>query len=238
MKLNIDFDELCGAFEESDVSHHYFIDTKENKLIYINDEVDDNPQEELEKMGDDRYIHLPERMPNEGFEIMENFAYTIKDFKVAEKFHEVLENKKPFRNFKDLLLEYPELREDWFKYKDKQIKNEVIDWLLEKDIELEGQKLISSIEINELNDLQNLPEDIKGFGPVGCLKCNNKEGLKARFFLINVAPENKLIENWTKKIMKEKYGISHYGNFTGGEKELLTASKCPKCGSEELFWDY
>jgi len=83
-----------------------------------------------------------------------------------------------------------------------------------------------------------LPEEIKDFGPVACMKCQNKEDIKARFFSINAAPENRLIEKENKRIMKEKYGINHYGNFTGGERDILTAAKCPKCGSEEVFWDY
>lgn len=38
--------------------------------------------------------------------------------------------------------------------------------------------------------------------------------------------------------MKEKYNIEEYGHLGGGEKELLTVSKCPNCGSENIFWDY
>ena len=83
-----------------------------------------------------------------------------------------------------------------------------------------------------------MPEDTKGFDPAACLNCNNKEGLKARFFLINATTENALIEKETKRIMKEKYGIEDYGHYVDGEKELLTASKCPKCGSEDIIWDY
>lgn len=240
MKLKIDFNELVDAFGEANVDHHCIIDTKENKIIYINEEIESDASEKLEKMEDERYIALPARLPQNDFAIMEGFVYELGEssFDLAEKFHNVLESRKPFRKFKDILLEYPEIREKWFKYKDNEIRNQTINWLCENNIELENQQLIPAVKINELRGSEDLPKEIKGFGPAACLNCRNEEGLKTRFFLVNVAPENTLIEKETKRIMKEKYGITHYGNFTGGEKELLTASKCPKCGNEDIFWDY
>ena len=49
MKLNINFDELVYAFEQSNVMRHYFIDTKENNLIYINEEIEMDASEKLEE---------------------------------------------------------------------------------------------------------------------------------------------------------------------------------------------
>ena len=236
IKLNIDFD----AFEYSNVVKHYFIDTKENKIKYINEEIEDNASEETEEMGDERYIDIPLRISQNDFSIMEGFVYELSEenFELCEKFHNALEREKPFSNFRELLEQYPKLREKWFQYKDKQMQNETIDWLCENNIELENQKLILPIKIGELKELGNLPEDLEGFKPVRCMNCKNEGRLKARFFLINTAPENLFIEKQTKRIMKEKYDINHYGHFTGGEKEMLTVSKCPKCGSEDIVWDY
>ncbi len=240
MKLNIEFEELVDAYEDSNVTHLYFIDTKNNEIIFVNEAIDDDASEKLEELEDERYLYIPPRLPQDEFSIMEMFVYTIGDFDLAEKFHGVLEGEKPFRNFKDLLYNYPELREKWFEYKHNTIKNETINWLCENDIEIENQEIIPKIEIRELNgeELKDLPEEIKGFGPFACLKCHNKTGIKARWFTLNVTPENRLIEKETRRIMKEKFDINHHGNFGGGEQEFLTAAKCPKCGSEEIFWDF
>ncbi len=243
MKLNIDFEELVDAFEDSSVIHVYHIDTKKSELIYYNDALGE-PETVKEKLDtcsdDDHYIYLPPRLPQHDFYIMEMFAYEINDFDIAEKFHNVLEGKKPFRNFQEILHEHPKLREKWFKYKHKTIKNETINWLCEHNIELGNQQLIPEIEIKEMNReaIKNLPEELKGFGPFACLNCHNKEGLKARWFTINLIPENRLVELETQRIMKEKFNINHHGNFSGGKQEILTAAKCPKCGGEEIFWDY
>lgn len=240
MKINIEFEELIDAYEDSNVTHLYFIDTKNNEIIFVNEAVDDDASEKFEELEDERYLYIPPRLPQDEFSIMEMFVYAIEDFDLAEKFHGVLEGKKPFRNFKNLLYGYPGLREKWFEYKHNTIKNETINWLCENDIEIENQKIMPKIEIRELNreELKDLPEEIKGFSPFACLKCHNKTGIKARWFTLNIAPENRLIEEETQRIMKEKFDIGHHGNFGGGEQEFLTAAKCPKCGSEKIFWDF
>ena len=88
------------------------------------------------------------------------------------------------------------------------------------------------------DEIKNLPEELKGFSPFACLKCHNKEGIKGRWFTLSISPENILIEKEIQRILKEKFNINHHGNFGGGEQEFLTAAKCPKCGGEEMFWDF
>ena len=178
MEIAIDFDEIADAFEESDVMHHYFIDTQSNELIYINEAIDDDYEKRLEEMDDDRYLMIPARLPQDNFMIMEMFVYEkIQDAIISEKFHQVLEEKKPFRNFKDLLLDYPTLRERWFTYHREHLKNETINWLCSSNIELEDQCLIPEIDIRELtqDEIDNLSDEIKEFGPVRCMNCQTRK---------------------------------------------------------------
>jgi hypothetical protein len=178
-------------------------------------------------------------MPNEDFRIMQSFVFEIKNFNLAQKFHEALEKRKPFRNFKELLNQHPELREKWFEHRDKELANEAMNWLCNNDIELEDKSFMPKIEVKELkSDEVNLPEDFKGFGPIECMKCKNKGGFKTRYFELSHTNENMLIDKEIKKIMKEKFGIEDYGYIGGGEKEILTSSECPKCKSKEIFEDF
>jgi ribosomal protein S27E len=172
---------------------------------------------------------------------MELFVYEkIQDDTIAEKFDQALERKKPFRNFKDLLLDYPSLREQWFIYHHEHLKNETINWLCTNNIELTNQCLIPDIEIRELtnDEISTLSGEITDFGPVRCMDCQNVKGLVRRLFLISVSPENKLIEQETKQIMEEKFNITHYGWWSGETPNILTVSRCPKCHSEHIIWDY
>jgi hypothetical protein len=241
MKLTIDFEEVVDAFEESDVMHHFFIDTQKNEIIYINEAVDDDYKKRLEEMENDRYLMIPTRRPQDNFMIMETFVYEkIQDNKIAEKFNQALERKKPFRNFKDLLFDYPNLREQWFTYHHEHLKNETINWLCTNNIELLNQHLIPEINLRELtqDEISSLSDEIKDFGPVRCMNCHNEKGFTRRLFIINVSPENQLIEQETKRIMKEQFNIIHYGWWSGEDPNILTVSQCPKCKSEHIIWDY
>jgi hypothetical protein len=241
MKLTIDFEELVDAFEESDVMHHFFIDTQKNELLYINEAVGGDYKKQLEAMEDERYLMIPPRLPQDNFLIMELFVYEkIQDDTIAEKFDQALERKKPFRNFQDVLFDYPDLREQWFVYHHEHLKNQTINWLCSSNIELEGQCLIPEIDIRELtqDEIDNLSDEIKGFGPVRCMNCQNEKGFTRRLFLINVSPENRLIEQKTKHLMEEQFNITHYGWWSGEDQNILTVSRCPKCHSELIIWDY
>jgi len=239
MKLRIPFDDLVLAFEESDVVRHHIIDTKENDIIYIDETIEMGASEKLEKLEGKRYISLPPRIPQDDFELMESFVYGVEDFDLAERFHAVLEGRKPFRNFKDLLKRYPTLEKRWFAYRDNEMRNQTINWLCENNIELEGQKVMPDIKIEELEArMEDLFEDAEGFRPVICMNCKNKEGLKPRLFSVNIGPENMLADKETKKAMKQHYSIENYGHYMDDKRVVLTTSKCPKCGSDEIAWDY
>lgn len=244
IEIKIDFDELMDAFENSSVDNHFFIDLEKNEIVNINEYIELNASERLEEMDNERYIKIPERLPLDEKIIMESFAYNLEDFNLVDEFLNALNRRKPFRNFKDLLYKYPHLRNRWYAYKDKEIKNQLIDWLVANDIKIIGQdeKIVKKIEIKELssNEIDKLDEEIKTFSPVKCMNCGFNSNFKRRFFFVNFEPENKLDEIQIEKIMKKEFSITEYGVFVGGSSEgcYLTASKCPKCNSEDVFWDY
>ena len=70
------------------------------------------------------------------------------------------------------------------------------------------------------------------------MQCDNKKDLKARWFLCNMEPENKLMEQKLKSKMKQEFNVEDFGHFGGGKHHYLTAACCPKCGSENIFWDF
>ncbi len=242
MNLKIDFADLCEAFEMCNVSNHFFIDLEKNEIMSINEEIDDDAEKKLEKINEKKYIVIPERMPNEDFSIMELFIYEIaeKDFQLSDKFYDAIHKSKPFKRFKEMLEEYPEIKNKWFKFKENDIKNDVINWLFENKIILENKKLIPDIEIKELTkeEIEKLPSESKDFLPMACMNCKNEGHIPAKFFIVNCDVENMMIDEEIKRIMKEKYNINDYGVMSTGKETIFTFAKCPKCGSENIFWDY
>ena len=89
--------------------------------------IDENP---------DRFIQIPENDPHERYEEMTEFADGVTDFKLRDKLYAALESKGPFRKFKDVLLNYPDERKEWFACVDEKIQQRVLYWLKENEIEL------------------------------------------------------------------------------------------------------
>ena len=71
------------------------------------------------------YIALTAMESHESFRVMEDFIETIKDKNVRAKFEEIIQRKKPFQQFKNLLFDYPLIHEQWFLYKDERYKEYV-----------------------------------------------------------------------------------------------------------------
>jgi hypothetical protein len=51
---------------------------------------------------------------------METFVGNIADENTKRRFEDAIAFKKPFQNFKQLLYEYPALREEWFRFNEAQ----------------------------------------------------------------------------------------------------------------------
>ncbi len=61
----------------------------------------------------------------ESFKIIEDFIQQIPDCSTKDRFEEIILRRKPFQQFKNLLVDHPELRQQWFIYKDQQYRDYV-----------------------------------------------------------------------------------------------------------------
>ncbi len=86
-------------------------------------------QEVIEKVENDcgNYEKFEKMDSNQGFRVMEDFAYSLKDEEFKNQLISRLSNRKPFQNFK-ILVESSKYREDWFAFK----KEANIDWVREQ----------------------------------------------------------------------------------------------------------
>jgi len=65
----------------------------------------------------EEYVSFEALESFESFSIMETFINNIEDAKTRNQFQEVIQLKRPFQQFKNLLLDYPDLRQQWFDFK-------------------------------------------------------------------------------------------------------------------------
>lgn len=64
------------------------------------------------------YICFEAMDGRDSFSMMEDFISVISNENIRLRFEDAIGYKKPFQNFKQLLQNYPDLREQWFAYKE------------------------------------------------------------------------------------------------------------------------
>ena len=78
---------------------------------------------------------------------MQRFIETVTEPKLKEGLAAALVGKGAFRRFKDQLLDYPEVRQQWFAFKDAEVYSYVRDWL-----EREGVKATNELPSGTIKD--------------------------------------------------------------------------------------
>jgi len=121
-------------FSMEDQGTDYLLDTREGQIItsgydeFDSDVFDDNDDED-ETEDEDRFISLPEWGAQDGFRLMERFTAELRNSLVREELSAALNRGRGvFRAFKDVIGQYPETEKLWFKFKDREMKREVIEW--------------------------------------------------------------------------------------------------------------
>ena len=129
MGISITNERIKEIAEYLDAGMICFLHKTTGELEYYPDELrghagfDEEPwQETMDKVeaNYDEYIRFEAMESDESFRMLEAFVATITDASVRQRFEDAISFKKPFQNFKQLLTGYPELRKQWFEFKDKR----------------------------------------------------------------------------------------------------------------------
>jgi len=92
--------------------------------------------DEVEEGFGDRYISIPQVDSNEAYSDMEEFIVTVTNERLQARLWQAIDGRRPFRRFKDVLADYPNEREQWFRFEDDRIRQRVLEWLEDEGIEL------------------------------------------------------------------------------------------------------
>lgn len=115
--LTIDLEELIWALNSRDPlgqsSHWLNLESgMVQSLIGVDalDEADEDPRD------DDRWLFIEPIESSEVFRVMEAFVDQCGDDRLARTLGQAIQQRKPFRRFKDALAAHPAQREAWFAF--------------------------------------------------------------------------------------------------------------------------
>ncbi|WP_391557209.1 UPF0158 family protein [Robertmurraya sp.] len=154
-KKPVKLDDLVGEIEIQINDTFTYINTQTGEVITLSEEeiraVEDekpienfpdwqkvNIEKAIEILEDEDGVYLDFTLRNEyhEYEIIEEFIGTVIEEEIREALYEAIQGRGAFRRFKDGIIEHG-VEKEWYEYKDKKIKELVIEWCKEHDITIE-----------------------------------------------------------------------------------------------------
>jgi GNAT superfamily N-acetyltransferase len=113
-------------FSMEDQNGEFFLDTHEGVVI---GGFDSDFDVDLDDDSGDRYLALPAWDSAEGFRLMERFTAGLKNPLIQTELTAALtRGKGVFRAFKDALIGHPEAEQRWFVFKEREMRQILINW--------------------------------------------------------------------------------------------------------------
>lgn len=136
-KIKLNIEPILYYMEDSSgFARSHYIDLFKGEVVSP-DVDDDIGYEDLE--NEDRYFPIEPITSHEGYQIMQDFAVSVESDEIRDHLFVVLEGKKPFRNFKDTLVDYPDIEKIFYEYKDNRLKEILREQLAECGYDLEEE---------------------------------------------------------------------------------------------------
>ena len=111
-------------FSMEDQNAEFAFDSKNTCVISL----DTISETEIDSQDENLYP-LPVWDSDDGFEIMEKFAESVRIPKVREELQQVLANGRGvFRNFKNVLKQYPHIEKRFHAFKKSEMRSVVVEW--------------------------------------------------------------------------------------------------------------
>jgi predicted nucleotidyltransferase len=127
----VDLDDLANALEDHSWEHSWWLDPGSGEVVLWSDYSREQGEPDPESRG---LIPIGPVPSHEGYGDMEDFIARVRDPRPRELLERAIEGRGAFRRFKDTLLEFPELREAWFRFHDARMERRALEWLADEGL--------------------------------------------------------------------------------------------------------
>jgi hypothetical protein len=141
MPINIDLEELIVGMKSNGYETEFFLNRDTGTIAVLSDGnfCDEDVDVEIED-GDEivavgNYINVPQVPSHDAFIVMQEYIETLPEGIEQVRLADAINGGKPFRRFKDILSDYPELRDQWFKFEKCAYRKIIERWIADDGID-------------------------------------------------------------------------------------------------------
>jgi hypothetical protein len=132
----VNAEDLFVALEAGDGEIEWCLDLSNGDVVPVVGDADPDLAEAVENQPE-RFVHIEPIGSHEAFRIREAFVAALPEGEPASELASALAQRRPFRRFKDALCDWPDVREQWFRFHDARLREIAQAWLAEREVEAE-----------------------------------------------------------------------------------------------------
>jgi hypothetical protein len=123
---SVDLDELCAALDDRTAGATWWIDPATGRIRSHLADVGGPSTDELTGAG---WRRIRRTESYESYRDMAEFVAAVHHRRAADLLDRAISGRGAFRRFKDTLFEFPELRDQWFRFRDARSRRRAVHWL-------------------------------------------------------------------------------------------------------------
>lgn len=123
---SVDLGALDTALDDRSPEVRWYIDPATGAVAAWSDHDEDHPPDDL--------VRIEPAGSHAGYRDMADFVASVHHRRAADLLDRAISGRGAFRRFKDTLGEFPELREQWFRYRDARARRRALRWLADQGL--------------------------------------------------------------------------------------------------------
>jgi len=145
---SVDLDELCAALDDRTPGVSWWIDSATGGIRSQLADVGGPSAEDLAGAG---WRRIRRTESYESYRDMAEFVAAVHHRRAADLLDRAISGRGAFRRFKDTLFEFPELRDQWFRFRNARARRRALRWLA-------SEGLVDPVEAERLSARHPDPE--------------------------------------------------------------------------------
>jgi Uncharacterised protein family (UPF0158) len=133
-EVPIDWIELEGALENNSPELHSYLNVVSGDVVRIFQTGENSEIRLQQAQNSEEYLYIDPVSSRDQYRWMEEFIEIVEEPTLKDKLNIAIDGKGAFRRFKDVLVGYPEEREQWFTKRSEKLRTHIEDWLKVKNV--------------------------------------------------------------------------------------------------------